>query len=539
MEPLLAHDRHSSLASSLRRWAPFVLTFAVFFIQGAWPAPDVNEPYYLCKAVHYWNPQFIAGDPFLQSANSHLLFYLGFGWLSRWLDLPALAWCGRLLTWLLLAWAWCRLSRVVVPRWWAAPLGAALLVCLQDRFHMAGEWIIGGVEAKGFAYVLVFLSLERLLVGRWAGAVLFAGAATAVHVLVGGWSLVALAAVWLFSPGDRRPLRTMIPALVGAAGLSLVGVVPALELTAGCDPQVVARANVIYVFERLAHHLVITGMPSSFVDRFLLLGLFWALVEYITPSNLAARRLRRFVVAALGIACAGTALSLLQYVDQRWAARLLRFYWFRLADVMLPLGAALAGVRLVHDRLCCRAPGAKQLAAVAVGVALLHTGGYAAVRMVPTVPRADAGKVYDFLAWRDVCRWIRFSEQIPPDARFLTPRMAQTFKWYARRSEVATWKDIPQDAPSVARWWDTLCDVYALRRGDGPIRWIGSLARWPTWRLVHLGRKYGAEYLVAYRWPRHPFPVLYENRTYVVYRITDSFSPEETDTSHTGQFPLP
>ena len=31
-------------------------------IQGAEPVPEVNEPYYLGKAIHYWNPEFAPGD---------------------------------------------------------------------------------------------------------------------------------------------------------------------------------------------------------------------------------------------------------------------------------------------------------------------------------------------------------------------------------------------------------------------------------------------------------------------------------------------
>ncbi|NLF07322.1 MAG: hypothetical protein GX594_05005, partial [Pirellulaceae bacterium] len=31
------------------------LIVAVFAIHGGWPVPDNNEPYYLGKAIHYWN----------------------------------------------------------------------------------------------------------------------------------------------------------------------------------------------------------------------------------------------------------------------------------------------------------------------------------------------------------------------------------------------------------------------------------------------------------------------------------------------------
>ena len=49
-----------------------------------------------------------------------------------------------------------------------------------------------------------------------------------------------------------------------------------------------------------------------------------------------------------------------------------------------------------------------------------------------------------------MCQWVqRFT---PAESLFLTPTFSQTFKWYAGRAELATWKDIPQDAQSVVEW---------------------------------------------------------------------------------------
>ena len=158
------------------RLAEIALIFALFAVQGAWPVPDVNEPYYLGKAIHYWNRSWGAGDFFLESADTHAIFYFTFGWLSLWLAPAALAWTGRAVTWALLAWSWERLSWAIVPRRWYAVLSAGLFACLMERCHMAGEWVIGGVEAKGFAYVLVFLGLESLVRGRWNRAWIAFGA---------------------------------------------------------------------------------------------------------------------------------------------------------------------------------------------------------------------------------------------------------------------------------------------------------------------------------------------------------------------------
>src|SRR5690606_34744986 len=123
--------------------------------------------------------------------DAHQTFYWCFGWLTLLMPLPAVAWAGRLLTWTLLAAGWRRVSFLLVPKPLAAVLSAALFVGLLDRCNLAGEWVVGGVEAKGFAYAFVLFAIAEMLLGRWNRVWLLLGAASAWHVLVGGWSVVA------------------------------------------------------------------------------------------------------------------------------------------------------------------------------------------------------------------------------------------------------------------------------------------------------------------------------------------------------------
>jgi hypothetical protein len=119
------------ICSRKERWlalAEILVIFAMFALQGAWPAPDVNEAHYLGKAAHYWNPDWIRGDFFLDTADSHKVFYFAFGWLTLLLPLPTVAWTGRIITWLLLAWSWRRLSIAVL-----SPLRATAGVSRSER----------------------------------------------------------------------------------------------------------------------------------------------------------------------------------------------------------------------------------------------------------------------------------------------------------------------------------------------------------------------------------------------------------------------
>ena len=512
------------------------LVFGVFFIQGAWPVPDVNEPYYLGKAIHHWdkavhpsNPQWIPGDFFLDSADTHQVFYFTFGWLSLWLPPTVLAWTGRVLTWGLLAWAWRRLSVAVVPRPWMSVLTAALLVGLVERFHMAGEWLIGGVEAKGFAFVLVFLGLEALVRNRWKRAWPLLGAAASFHVLVGGWSVVAAALAWLCSGRDRTPLRSMWPAVLGGFLLSLPGLIPSLGLTWGVDAATVQEANRIYVFERLAHHLDFVGFHLVFKLRFIGLCVFGFLLFRVTPAGGPAARLGRFCAASLVIAALGILISVCLSGNPALQTSLLRFYWFRLADVMVPVAVALGvGVFVLHWLRVRPRLGTAALTA-AVVLAGLHVGDYGVIRLRRVPPRAQwrgkADREADYVAWRKACAWIARPENVPRKARFLTPRRCETFKWYAGRSEVATWKDIPQDAESIVEWWDRLNEVYATGSALPDEFWCSSLAEQEPWWLAELGARYQADYVLTVPEPALPLEVVYANSGYVIYRLKKGTSP--------------
>ncbi len=506
--------RNSAFQSALE----ILLIFAIFFVEGAWPVPDTNEAHYVLKTIHFWNKEVVPNDPFLQSADAHWTFYYTIGWLSLWLEPEVFVWVGRLFTWLLLAWGWQQLGRATVARWGAAALAAAIFACVQERFHMAGEWVIGGLEAKGLAFAFLWFALASMIRGHWGRALLLLGAATAFHVLVGGWAVIAAACYWV-SLGSERPLLAKLRfPLVGMIVLALPGLIPALTLDWGADAETIRWARTIYLF-RLGHHLSLIRIPPDYFYRFVLLVICWALVEQLAPERQRRQALRRFTIASCGFACVGAMLSLLEWINMPVAASVLRYYWFRLADVMVPVAFAVGGTMLAVGSPVKENWRLKVPVFLAIFLTSFHLAGCIWQRFSPGIPRGDQDRVADYEAWRDVCRWIETSPAIPRDSRFLTPRMAQTFKWYAKRPEVVNWKDIPQDARAIVQWWQALCEVHAYRDLTGELRWYTSLAQSGTEHVREVALRYGAHFAVTVSWPPLELPVLYRNKVYVVYRI--------------------
>jgi hypothetical protein len=504
-----------------------LLLMGLFALQAGWPAPEVNEAHYLGKAKHYWDPNWAAGDFFFESADTHLVFYVACGWTTRWLSLPVCAWLGRLLTWLLLAATWQRLCQVVVgkPGW--AVLSGGLFLALNVGCHLAGEWVVGGFEAKGLAYALVFAALAALVCEQWNTAFLLLGVASAYHVLVGGWSAIALCLCWLMVP-DAPRLPQLWPGVLGGAFLALPGVLPALALNWGVDPQIVAEANELYVFRRLPHHLVPEAFRWPFLARFLIMLFFWLVLAGRQARHPRLRKIRAFVIAALAISLAGILLALATTNAPQWKAALLRYYWFRLADVMTPLGIGLSAAVSLAGESQASNPHPSQFRwrlagwlALLVGLVVYAHDDYAASSLFSNVPRSDkAGKVLSHDDWRDVCQWM--GKNSPEGALAITPRMAQTFTWYSGRGQVVSWKDLPQDAVAVVRWWHRLEDIYASPHPEFQHAWRESLTEVSPERLRELGRKYNADYLVVEADPPLDLPRLYANGSYAIYQLRPS-----------------
>jgi hypothetical protein len=535
------------------KWASIevVLIVAVLALHAGLQVPEVNEPNYLAKAKHYWNPAWCSRDFFLNSADAHVVFYWTFGWTTLLFPLPVVAVIGRLLTYTLLAAGWRALSFAVAPRQFLAVLSAGLVVCFNYHFHMAGEWLVGGVEAKGFAYALVFFGLAQIAANRWNRAWMWLGGATAMHVLVGGWAIVASAFAWFLSRKDpQRPaLRSMRSGLAIGAALALIGAWPALMLSGGSDEEVANRAAKVQVIHRLPHHLnpgnfFLSDTPpyvSGFGIRFVLMTAVWAALWRATRDADRLRRVNQCVAGALAITLAGMLIAVVFQQQQNWMTGLLRFYWFRLPDVLVPAGLALSLACLIASRYrgatILRSPWFYAVAA-AVGAVVLHLAWSVWQRIDMPVPAADMKMLADkgmeqsaekaayrewiarrYRDWLDICR--AAEEQTPADARFLTPRRSHTFKWYAGRSEVGTWKEVPQDAASVDEWWSRMPELHRIDK-----RWYQSFEEVPTATMTQLSRRYGFKYVVTERLPPEEdrwldLPVVHENDSFILYRVSN------------------
>ncbi|MDR1480244.1 MAG: hypothetical protein LBJ00_15010 [Planctomycetaceae bacterium] len=606
----------SESGNNLRTWLPIffetLVLFFIFCVFGGTPIPDVNEPYYIGKAIHFWNPEWVAGDIFLDTKDSHLTFYFLFGWLSFFFSPYWMAVLGRSLTWFLLALAWRRLCFTLLRvRWSSIPAGLAMAYFVSE-FNMAGEWIIGGVEGKSFAFPFVLFGLAELVRGRWGRVWLFLGAASAFHVLVGGWSVIAVIIVHLFC--RRKPDYHFM--ILGGL-IALPGVIPCLLLDYGTVGDIVHESHRIYVFERLSHHLVPYVFTWTRVLRFLLLVILWIFCcRFVPHGSSSQRRFDFFVWGTLIISLIGFILAYVLRADESISAIVLRFYWFRMSDVAVPMGIAIGSMfrllRLVNQlrRNPPSLPTFRDVIIVTISsVVVFMVAGYflfgglmfswatvpdvviawcitvllcrlvlyivckfrrdcemlssgklkvwfviiysviliyapfkfftelADSRTRFTFPKSESKKIIQAYRWREACNWIANTANTPKSANFFIPYDSVTFKWYANRSNVAVWKEVPQDAKSLIQWAISIDELFGEvdDSGQGKRLLINRISKKPFSQMLlkkspkemqRLQEKYSFDYILAPTNPnlskRFGFKIIYKNSEYCVYEVNRS-----------------
>jgi hypothetical protein len=547
----------------------------LFCCVGSLP-PGVNESHYLPKAKATWDPGYAPGpDLFLDSGNSHWVATFFAGHLARTFSLSATAWIGRLAAWTLLSVAWIHLCRSLAIPSLMRPITLLAWFLINHYGNWAGEWFAGGFEAKSIAYPLVFFGLSDVFRGRWSRAWIWVGAAVAWHPVVGGWAGITLAMLWLLESDRLLRLRHEWAGMASGLAVSLVGILPALLGLGGSDVEDGISASQVHVFYRLAHHL----SPQNFSDSHHLAALI--VLAAFTPLSIVvwrssgrfqnSRSYRQLVVVAwmaVGISILGWMIDRSTSFGLRldMAAKLLRIYWFRWSDVVVPLAMALtlAGFSRQLPTEEADRPEASNLSWRGVWIFAFHciVGGagiwHWVGMMQQSVPPADRWQLKSigpfsipslaeyttvkdleegdqlskpnraanrfpkrYEDWLAVCEWVKTNS--PEDSLWLTPRYQQTFKWYAGRAEVVNWKDVPQDNASIIEWYRRIQHCKPPRDDEGNIR------GWTTEELIQLAKKYRFQWVLIDRsFQEHPplleckYPILEDNRSFGVFYVPET-----------------
>ena len=467
--------------------------------------PIDNEALYLLAAWKWWRPEFLASDwTFAAPWREHALFNALAGLLSLALPMGAFQWVLRLLGWFAAYAGLAGLLRRLAVPWWGIPLGLLLWWSGRQAF-VAGEWLVGGAEAKPFAYAALFASLSAFLDRRHRAGGLWLGLTFSLHPAVGVGAVAGTAMALLL---DRMPWRSLAQAAVAALATALPGLVASAGVSSGAwGPE----AWGLIVRARLPHHLDPLAFPPGGSLKVALFLLLLALVVQVGRPARATRFVAGFI--------AGTAVLFAAGIVARAAGAwtFLQVYPFRLLPLLLPLLVPALLLGEVARRWSEKGPRQAPLVALVLAVAVL-AAGILHPDPAPPAPTADRADVVAAAEW--------VADSAAPGAVVLASPGSKRAFWDFRRAQVVNWWALRYD-----RFGEWLARINALA---GPIEPSGPVERslldgrfeaLPSDSVSALGRRYGASFLVTRT--SHPFPVRFRAGAVTVYALPagDSLSP--------------
>lgn len=445
-------------------WAALLLTYGlvVLFSLSRVPIPGVNEPHYLCKAKHLWQPEWCSKDLFLTSSNPHLIFYICFGWLTQFFSLDTTASISRLVGFMPLAVGWQFLATRLTGKACCGALGLSLFFVLQSAGNWSGEWLVGGIESKVIAYGFLFWAIAQAMECRLPSSAFLAGLAVSFHPVVGVWGCLATALGTLAFIGLKRPsFRDPALPTLGQWGWAILlfslaatpGIVTAGQAVFEGDSEQTRIASLLQVGHRLAHHLDPLKFPKEAYRYMAALILGWLVLSPGTLSKDRGTWWLLIVAASLLIALTGIAIGwgprpLKELPGYEWRITALKFYPFRLADLLVPVALSFVAanrVVIAAQRFVPHNSLRGFLIVVLCGVLTLAGIGIPGPDRNPS--RMSPAKRKNWIA---ACQWV---EQNSAETELVYSFDNQWgVKWFANRAEYVNYKDCPQDPASIIEW---------------------------------------------------------------------------------------
>lgn len=307
----------------------FIITYLVLFHLS--PIIGTNEAVYFLQAIKWSNPNLYINDWTLNLSNNFGIAFSAYlyPFISFIEDQGFAIQLIRITLWAFLLFSITNLTNAMQIDLKASLLGILLFLIVQDIGLMAAAWLFGGAEQKAIAYGLSFLALSAMLKQKYTMSGVFSGLAFLAHVVVGGWSAIALSIIVLLQ-GRKAFIRyayfaiplAFVTFLVAFTGIKHEDVM----LFEGLD---IAESLVLF---RNPHHLDVYYFGTA-AKAILMLGCL-TLIAYncFFANTTRVIKMTSYYLLILGVIMVlGFVARAFEYFD------FLILYPFRVASVTWPL----------------------------------------------------------------------------------------------------------------------------------------------------------------------------------------------------------
>ncbi len=444
-----------------------------------------NEVGKLMLAKQFIFPDWLPNDWYLSQPQKYqALFQLCFGHSIAQFGFLATSIGGRLIYYSLIASGLVLIARKIKLQLFGLFIATTLFLYSHQGVAIAGEWMVGSLETKGFAYGLVLIAIWLAMKKRYIWMIASLGVATSLHILVGGYATLTFLPwlCWITYKKQlfqRDFLAQYLPTIcLGIFIYLLTSLFATVTLFHSLSKTVTTSdsalsATYIYTFLRNAHHLAPTEWQKI---RFLAIAIYlsvfggcWLITKKelkasfqqfsthvtSTKNRLILLELTLFsLIPLLG----GFAVTLF---DTEGA--LLQYYPFRFASLMLGLTPLLISTCIIQDKFQ-ENPSLRQWKRAGIFLSLLTLTLVHSLTLNNFIQRAidlqdfPIGVEQNNTESQEVFDWIK--ENTAKESIIISsPSHYIGFNWLSDRATIAKFKLVPPTEVQIFEWYERLNDL--------------------------------------------------------------------------------
>ncbi len=447
-----------------------------------------------------------------------------FGFLVNWLGFLNGGYAGRLISYLLLAIAFFIFFRTIRLRFSLALI--VLLLFLGNQALIAGEWIAGGADTKTLAYAFALLAFSFFFQKKYLIGFAFAGAALSFHVLIGTYALFCtLIAMFLTFDSWRIDFRILIRQSWPFFFSGILGILAIVQQFIPQGVVDVNRAWEIYVKIRVPHHVLPSAWNGDLWIGELVFATFFFAAIYLFMKTGPFKFTAAYALGSVFL----FGIGLVLFASRQ--TTLLRFYWFRYPDVMVPFLSAVLVALLLNYLTFLNIADIPRINSKFKWTQSIFSKGlpllFALIAVLLSLQsfrflqvKYQRGKLRPNPDSHVVFEWIE--ENTDKDAVFLIDPLILDFYLYAQRALFVSFQHSPQSAVDILEWYERIelsngDQSFLTPKAKGNLR--DNFYQLDSHSIQQLADTYGLAYYLGLAENQLLFERVYADDTFVLYKI--------------------
>ena len=385
--------------------------------------------------------------------------------------------------------------------------------CFFPNGNGAGEWMVGGLDTKVFAYVFSIFSLTSFINKRYLKGFFFAGLVLNFHVLIGIFHLFSiLPFLFFFQKNNINFLKEFTSFITVFCLSGFFGLYCIFYQLFFPEQEASNIAWNIYVNVRVPHHTLPSFFPVQLWIKMILFSVFNLYIIYRIKTG-KIRLLAFYAVSSVLISLVGL-IIFFSSLENHY----LRYYFFRFSDVMLPLITLLNIIILFtkyYSKFIHKYISRIKLVLVSIFF-LIFFKPFNSFCNDFTINIKDI--IYSDSLDLNMHDWIRSNTD--QESVFITCPDDHFFYINCERSMFVSWKHSPQNSADIIFWYNRLKHLNSNKEFSNIEEIVDNYYKLKKDEILLIADKYpDVDYFLTSNLIHLDLPVAYQSNNLVLYKI--------------------